>query len=145
MDPVSVIGLTGAIIGIVDVVTRSVKLLSDLKSRYNIIDLKINLLIGQLSTLRAALNQIDDLASSYLATTRHEQLYSDVSVSLQGCEAIIFVLNDRLTQMERNDYNRLTKGSKAYFLWDESTISEYLVLINNQINALNLLLTALQW
>jgi hypothetical protein len=54
MDPVSAIGLVGSIIGVVDVISGNISSIIDLQSRYKTADLKVHLLIGQLSTLKAA-------------------------------------------------------------------------------------------
>jgi hypothetical protein len=45
MDPVSAIGLVGAVVGVVDVISRNIGYLMDLQSRYKSADIKISLLI----------------------------------------------------------------------------------------------------
>ncbi|KAI7783283.1 hypothetical protein LA080_012038 [Diaporthe eres] len=55
MDPISAVGFVSAIAGIVDLIAKGVLSLSDFQSRYRIVDLKVSLLIGQLSTLKNAL------------------------------------------------------------------------------------------
>lgn len=146
MDPVSAVGLVGAIVGLVDVISRNISSLADLRSRYSKANLKASLLIGQLSTLKAALNQIAELINGSLATVAHyEQLVHDLKTSLDGCEVVILVLDDRLCSLRRSEDNDLDALSKIQFVWDGENMSDYLNLLNNQISALNLLLTALQW
>lgn len=58
MDPVSVVGLAGALIGIADVLSRSIGGLISLQSKYRSSSLVVSLLIGQLTTLKAALGQV---------------------------------------------------------------------------------------
>jgi hypothetical protein len=143
MDPISTIGAISSILGIVDVVTRSITTLADLHRSYATISLKIKLLIGQLSTLKAALGQIKELLDSPSGgIARDSQLSTDISISLDGCEAIISALDERLSKYR---WDQLTVQSKTQFIWSEKDITDFQSLLNNQVNALNLLLTAMQW
>ena len=146
MDPVSAIGLVGAIIGVVDVISRNISSLIDLQSRYKSADLKVGLLIGQLSTLKAALKHIIELVNtSLVAIPQHQQLVHDLKTSLDCCEVVVLLLDERLCYLRRSEDSGLSALSKAQFVWDEKSMTDYLNLLNNQINALNLLLTAIQW
>lgn len=145
MDPVSAIGLVGSVVGIIDVITKSVAYLSGLHSSYKIADLKVRLLIGQLSTLKAALDQVANLINSRPNIPRDHKLVSDLSIALTCVEAVIFAVDDQLSDLQRNGNQGLNTLSKVGFVWDEQTINDYLSLLNNQVNALNLFLTALQW
>ncbi|KAL2802743.1 hypothetical protein BJX63DRAFT_437563 [Aspergillus granulosus] len=51
------------------------------------------------------------------------------------------LLNQRLSQMQKD---HLTIREKTGFLWHEKETTDFQSLLNNQVNALNLLLTALQ-
>jgi hypothetical protein len=146
MDPVSVIGLVGAIIGVIDVISRNISTLKDLQSRCKIADLKASLLIGQLSTLQAAFKQIVELMNtSIIATFCYRQLVDDFKASLDCCKAVILLLEEILCALRRGEYNGLDVMSRVQFVRDEKNMTDYLNLLSNQINALNLLLTALQW
>ena len=146
MDPLSGLALTGTILGIVDVIARSINGLTSLQSRYKRVDLKIQLLVGQLTTLKAALKQVDDLVTtSQAAFGENTQLVTDLKTSIGCCEAIILVLDDRICQCQRNEGNGLSPVAKAQLLWDEKDISDFQNVLNNQLNALNLLLTAMHW
>jgi cystathionine beta-lyase family protein involved in aluminum resistance len=85
MDPISAIGLTAAVVGLADVISKSVGSLLDFQSRYKQVDLKVNLLIGQLSTLKAALSQIAQLNAKLAPIPQHEQLVQNLAVSLGCC------------------------------------------------------------
>src|SRR5450432_3013783 len=60
MDPLTIIGTTGAIANIVDVICKTVKSLRDVHSIWKDADLTIINLIAQLSSLKAALNKISE-------------------------------------------------------------------------------------
>lgn len=145
MDPVSAIGLVGSVFSIVDVIAKSVVSLLDLQSRYKVADLKVSTLIGHLSILKTALGHIADVMKDGLAFSEHGQLINDIYTSLQGCDAIIAALDDRLATLRRDDNGGLAILSKMSLLWDESTMSDYLNMLSNHIHALHLLLTVLQW
>jgi hypothetical protein len=83
--------------------------------------------------------------TSLVAVPQHQSLVHDLKTSLDCCEVVILVLDSRLCCLRRNEDSGLSALSKAQFLWDENSMNDYLNLLNNQINALNLLLTALQW
>lgn len=145
MDPISAIGFVSAIAGIVDLIAKGVLSLSDLQSRYRIADLKVSLLIGQLSTLKAALTQVGHLVEDVTHVPRDIQLVSDLSVSLLSLDTIIGALDNRLSHLRRNAEDGLSNWGRVGFVWDEQTMRDYLSLLDHQVNALGLLLTALQW
>lgn len=145
MDPASAIGVASAVLSIVNLIAKNVAALSDLQSRYNAADLKVSLLIGQLSTVKAALSQMAKLLEGNNRALRDPELIDDFSTSLGCVEAVVVVLDDKVSLVQRNAANALTTRSKVNFMWDEKTMDDYLSLLNNQIHALGLLLTALQW
>lgn len=145
MDPASAIGTVSAVLGIVSLIAKSVASLSDLQSRYGAADLKVSLLIGQLSTVKAALKQIAKLLEDGNGALRDPELIDDFSMSLKCVEDVVVILDDKISLVQRNAANELTIRSKVGFIWDEKTMDDYLSMLNNQIQALDLLLTALQW
>ncbi|KAF7871974.1 uncharacterized protein EAF02_009079 [Botrytis sinoallii] len=88
MDPVSIITLTGSVFNTRKVITSLITSLVTLKSKYKNASLIASLLIGQLTTIKTALNEV--------------------------------------------------------LLWNESEIKELNNYLNSQVNALHLLLTAVQ-
>ncbi|KAA6415288.1 MAG: guanine nucleotide-binding subunit alpha [Lasallia pustulata] len=145
MDPVSAIGLAGSALGIIDIVTRSVQTLQNLQKIYKDADLTVSLLIGQLSTLKAALCQISEWINTTLVNApQHHQLVADLTISLDCCERLIRVLNARLHELKRTDSGALSTMGKGLFAWGEKDRREFLNHLNHQTNALNLLLTTFQ-
>lgn len=146
MDPLTIVGVTGAIVGIIDVITRSVRSLCYLQAKFKGTNLTISLLVGQLSTLKAALNQISEwIDTSLVAVQKHQRLVFDLKVSLESCKVVIQLLGDRICQFEQINGNTVSVQGRILYLWGQSGITEYLNHLNNQTSALNLLLTALQW
>ncbi len=146
MDPVSVLGVAGSIVTLAGVISKSLQSLLDLQTKYKKANLTVSLLIGQLSTLKAALNQISAwIDTSLVDAPQHQQLVADLTTSLDGCELLILLLDDRLNHLKRSSTVSLNTLGRAQLLRGESDMHEYLNQLNNQISALNLLLTALQW
>ncbi|RDL41329.1 Transducin (Alpha subunit), insertion [Venustampulla echinocandica] len=144
MDPISVIGLAESLVGISDIIAKSLRRLINLQSRYRSASLVVSLLIGQLTTLKAAVNQITEWAGSSLFNTpKNEQVVADLKTSLESCKLLILVLEERISQLERDTSGSLNVKGKVEFLWEESDLKEFSNHLNNQANALNLLLTAL--
>lgn len=146
MDPLSAVGLTGSLVSTVSIITKSIHSMHDLQTRYRQTDLTLKLFIGQLSTLRAALNQICEWITTSLVTLpRHEQLVYDLTTSIEGCQVLLLILDDRLASFAKKDDESWNILDKTRFLWAEHESNQYLSQLNNHISALNLLLTALQW
>ncbi|KAJ0120087.1 hypothetical protein J7T55_000940 [Diaporthe amygdali] len=144
MDPASAIGVASAVLAIISTISKSITSLSDLQSRYHAADLKVNLLIVQLSTVRAALKQMARLMESDVGAPKDPELVEDISTCLGCVEAVVMILDDKVSLIEWNKANELTTRSKVNFIWDEKTMDDYSNMLNNQIHALNLLLTAFQ-
>ncbi|TVY47961.1 Guanine nucleotide-binding protein subunit alpha [Lachnellula occidentalis] len=114
MDPISVIGLAGSLVGISDVIARSLRRLINLQSRYRSASLVVSLPIGQLSTLKSALNQVRDFVTSSLKRVpRHEQLVADFGVSLESGKLLITALEEHIDHVEINDNGSLHAKGKV--------------------------------
>lgn len=148
MDPISAVGLTASLVGTINIITKSVNSMLALQTRYRQTDLTVRLIIGQLSTLKAALNQICDwITTSLVAVPEHEQLVLDLTTSVESCKVLLLILDDRINilNIDRDGVESLSILSKIRLLWAETESSRYLTHLNNQISALNLFLTASQW
>ncbi|KAL4935648.1 G-protein alpha subunit-domain-containing protein [Aspergillus oleicola] len=146
MDPISVLGAVGSILGIMDVVTRSIKTLNEFQGRYATVSLRTRSFVGHLSTLNAALGQIKQLLPLVDSNRSNEdgsQIATDVAVSLGCCEEIMLFMDQRLSQL-RMQKDKPSMLDKMAIVWNESETLEFQTLLNNQVNAMNLLLSALQ-
>ncbi|KAH9902161.1 hypothetical protein F4778DRAFT_111322 [Xylariomycetidae sp. FL2044] len=109
-DPASVIGISSAVVSLATIITKSIKSHSDLQSKCSIVDLKVDLLTGQLPTLKSALNHVATLAYGNSAVALHKELVGDLSVSLRCCVQLISILADRLSALQRNKSNGRTSS-----------------------------------
>ena len=143
MDPVSIAGL---VLSIVTVIAKNVNALSTLQAKNRNADLSVFLLIGQLSTLKAALGQISEWIQmeGLAAKSEHLHLVEDLNVALNGCQVLISILDDRVNQLANKEgSDSLKVQGKIVFLWEEQELNMYVTHLNNQVNALSLLLSAI--
>ncbi|KAI0201375.1 G-protein alpha subunit-domain-containing protein [Astrocystis sublimbata] len=63
---------------------------------------------------------------------------------LTGWIPLLISLEQRLEDFDTNGESNLTSAQKLTFMWDEEEIMRFSVLLNIQVNALNLLLQAVQ-
>lgn len=150
MDPASIIGLVGAIVGIADVIVKSVNALKQFQDDYEGADFRVGALIAQLLTIKAALGNVAEMineASSSITVPSpfSRQFIEDLRMSLYGCEAMVCALDSKLSNLRRNEHNGLSASSRFHMAMQDSTLDEYLVMLNNQTSALQLLLTTLHW
>ena len=145
MDPVSAIGLTGSIIGMIDVAARSVGALHALQRRWKVADLTISLLISQLTTLKTALKQIEEWITTSLNQMEHYQLVIDLEASLESCKTLLLFIDEQLAHLGLSDNVNSSFESRIKVVLQDSTVKECATHLANQSAALNLLLTALNW
>ena len=146
MDPISITGLAGSIFNIVDVITKSIKNLHDLRQKWKIADLTVNAIIGQLSTLKTALIHIQDWMSSNLSSQpQHDQVVADIRQCLDSCRLLATFICEHLTLLDWTETNIMTAASKIRAVFHDSEVQDCATYLDRQTNALNLLLTALNW
>lgn len=100
------------------------------------------LLISQLSTLNAALNQIAEWISSTLtASPQYHQLIIDLDASLSSSKLLITSMNRHISKLALTDAKALNYSSRVRVVLEDKVTKDCLDHLNNQTNALNLLLT----
>ena len=78
------------------------------------------------------------------AQSEHLQLVEDLKVALDGCRILISILDGRVDQLaNREGSDSLKAKGKIVFLWEEQELNVYVTHLNNQVNALTLLLSAI--
>lgn len=142
MDPVSAIGLSGSIVGIVDVIARSILSLLDLQKQFKDADGTLIALIGQLQTMKAGLEQvralIDDSEQSY-------QLQMDLSSAVKACDVRVHNLDEKITELDRSKADKLTFESKVRLVLGSKGTEVCLTRLDRQANAITMLISALNW
>jgi hypothetical protein len=146
MDPASIVQLVGTAVSLGDVVISCIKRLHSLKAKYHDAPLVIATITGQLYMVQAALDQLKIWNKpEYERNPRYQQLALQIDNFLDGFGLLILTLERRLEDFELNGSKTITAKQKVMFLWGEKDTSEYSALLDRQVNALNLLLQAVQW
>jgi len=146
MEPLSIVGAVSSIVSIIDVATRCISSLRALQQRWTGADWTVNLLVGQLVTLKAALDQIHGWSAKDLGTgPRHHQLVMDLDTSLESCRLLVSVIDSQVSSLNWDEADTLTFESKAKAVWKDQSIQTCVIHLHHQAAALNLLLTALNW
>lgn len=136
MDPVTIFGAVSSTVGLVDGVAKTVDRIITLKTTWQIADLSVNLLLGQLCTVKAALIRLSQI------TVQSTACFSeDVSLTLASCSELLVLLDGKLSKLEKDSQGHLPTSSKARVLWDKTETCLYQQFLDKAINALNLCLT----
>ncbi|TGO14489.1 hypothetical protein BTUL_0052g00270 [Botrytis tulipae] len=137
MDPVSILTLTGSVFTTGKFITSLITHLVTLKSKYKSASLMASHLIGQLTTIKAALDEVSNwIATSLQGADRNEQLIFNLESSLESCHVFLLMLEDHITRLDQNGIDRQLKG-KVKLLWKESEIKELNNYLSSQISALH--------
>ena len=149
MDPISIVGLLSVAGTIAGTVTSTIKGLSQLRGQYQDADLRIRLLIGELSTVKSALNQIHDWTHYLDDTHKQADVIEGLRVSLDGCQLAMDALAEEVKLLvgDATPGMGVTLGfrNKARYAWDEKTFQEHEGRLRAQVAALQLLLQAVHW
>ncbi|KAL8680712.1 MAG: hypothetical protein Q9186_003110 [Xanthomendoza sp. 1 TL-2023] len=148
MDPASILGLIATAGTIASTITKTIRDLSDLRSQYTDANVRIRLLIKELSTIKSSLTQINDWA--HLLDDAHNQaeLKDALQVALDGVELAMGALAEEVQALvdDTSDPSRVNLGfrGKTKFAWNEQDMMEHENRLRAQVSALQLLLQASQ-
>ena len=149
MEPVSILGLLSTAGALASTITASIKSLSDLRNQYKDADVRIRLLIGELSTVKSALTQINDWTHYLDDTHRQIDVVEGLRVSLEGCQLALDALAEEVRSLLGGAplESSANPGLRARtrYVWSESSLNEHENRLRAQIAALQLLLQAVQW
>ncbi|KAI0181073.1 G-protein alpha subunit-domain-containing protein [Hypoxylon sp. FL1284] len=142
MDPATILQLVGTAMSISDVVFRCIKDLSALKAKYRDAPLLLSTLIGQLYIVQTALDKLSAWKSQdFKRDPRYDHLELQMDHSLDAFSPLIFALQQ---QLSKHDKTETTAKGKLSLLWNEREMLNYSSLLDRQVNALNLLVEAMQ-
>lgn len=138
-----VIGTVGAIVGIIDVASRIISALADTRRRFGEANLTIQLLSGQIATVKAALQQIHGLVSENLQDDQHFDFIMNLDTAVSCCNLLIRILDDQISKLVcGSDGDDATFRSKMTIVLESTGTEACLQRLDRQIAALNLLITA---
>ena len=141
------IGTLAAIVGIIDVTTRTISALTDIRTRFITANDNLDILLTHLITVRAALRQIHALIEEQSITSQDHnyQLVMDLDVAIKGCGLLVSWIDGQIANVEYDADNSLKFPSKLKLLLNSKATDDCLVRLDRQLNALNLLFTTFRW
>ncbi|KAI4286724.1 MAG: hypothetical protein L6R35_004023 [Caloplaca aegaea] len=148
MDPATLLSLISTAGTIAGKITKTIRDLSDLRATYVESNVRIKLLIKELSTIKSSLTQINDWAHFLDETHDQIDLKDALQVALDGVElameALAEEVRDLLPDATPASHVQLGFRAKTKYAWNEQNIKEHENRLRAQISALNLLLQAAQ-
>jgi guanine nucleotide-binding protein G(i) subunit alpha len=145
VDPIACIGAAASIAGIIDVLSRSIALVSRLTEQWNDSQLAFMSLQTQLQALRGALDQIKTWIDLSEASDIHHQLTMDLDSIIHCCKSLVSRLNSHLETLARDSSGQLRALGKLRLIIGGRNINEIQKMVEKQVGALNLLLAACNW
>ena len=148
MDPVTAtIGLVSGVGTIVGVIGRSLSTLNAVRVHASDAELNIELLIGQLQTVQAALRQVQ----AFLATLSmplglyDQQLILDLDNSVNHCKLLVQYIDNQISKLAWTPGSRITGQRLFTLILEDKATKDCLTRLDHQISALSLCLTAFRW
>lgn len=141
------VGLVAAIGSAITIVSKTILSLNTARLKFSEADLTVELLVGQLYTVRTALNQVQAFVreSSISEDDQHEEFATDLCVAVEHCKLLVQHIDDQISRLDWLPGEHLQGRGKTRLLLEERILRDNMMLLNNQISALNLCLTAFKW
>jgi len=153
MDPVTLLGVVASSLQIAQFIGTTIQNLHTLRGKFQDADVTIRLVIGQLSTIKAAIIQIREWAEFNFDDSPKETAFVDgLNVALDGCKAAMDVLSEEVDDLIAGI--GITAGTvpitlriraRVKVVWSEDSMKAHQDRLYGQVQALQLLLTAGHW
>lgn len=144
MEPVSILGLIATAGTIAGAITKTISFLSELRGQYTDADVRVRLLIKELSTIKSSLTQINDWAHFLDTSNNQAELRDALQVALDGVELAMGALAEEVQSLvhDTSATSRLEMGfrAKTKFAWNADVLKEHENRLRAQVSALQLLL-----
>ncbi|KAL8730538.1 MAG: hypothetical protein Q9166_003992 [cf. Caloplaca sp. 2 TL-2023] len=148
MDPASILGLITTAGTIATTITKTIRELSDLRAQYTDANVRIRLLIKELSTIKSSCTQINDWAHFLDDTHNQAELRDALQVALDGVELAMGALAEEVEALVQDTSASanvdLSFRAKTKYAWNEQNMREHENRLRAQVSALQLLLQASQ-
>lgn len=148
MDPVSAFGLVSGGLQVVQIITQTVAGLATLRGKFNSADLTIRSLIGELTTIKSAITQLEDWARyNACEAPEHNEYDEGLNVALDGCRAVMEVLSEDISSLTKSAAGEGSVGfrTRVRVVWNDEAMKDHQERLRAQVLALQLLLQACQW
>ena len=142
MDPVSIVGLIDASIGLAFKCAEVVKKMNDIASMYKQSLLTVMSITQCLDTIQYAWERIGSWTKAYTpdANVDDDQFVSRMARILEAGTIVLDALEEDLVQFSNES---MTFGQRVKLIWDEKTFLDHQSRIRDQATSMSLLLQAI--
>ncbi|KAF2105557.1 hypothetical protein BDV96DRAFT_560251 [Lophiotrema nucula] len=140
-EALAVVATIASIGSLVDILARTIAIIDSLASQWQESNLMVLNLNTQMRTLKSAVVEIKDWMETNTGEIHH-QLILDLDSSLSCCQLLASRLDRDLSSLGDQPGGRLPLAAKAKFVVKNNSLAEIQRMVDSQIAALTLLLTA---
>jgi hypothetical protein len=145
VDPLSILGAIGAVANIIELITKSISAIREIHGRWKEANLVFISLASQLTALRTALKNIQEWASGSLNEENDYQVVMDLDVSITCCVMLMEKFDTFLVELNQSSDMPLDFAAKVKLLFGTKDLDGVQKMVERQVSALTLLLTAFNW
>ncbi|KAK1751560.1 ankyrin repeat-containing domain protein [Echria macrotheca] len=140
-DPITILGAASAVLAIIDVLAKTIRSVSELRSKWNLADLTVSTFEMQLTGLNFALTEIKRWADRN-SEDPHYQLAMDIDRCLSHCRLLIAVIDGEIANLRTSEGSPLDVAARIRILFKTQGMSEAQEMIKHVTNTLGLILGA---
>ncbi|KAI1630605.1 hypothetical protein F4809DRAFT_654690 [Biscogniauxia mediterranea] len=143
MDPVSIAGITGFAVNLVELLGKTIRSVCDAYDKWRDADLFFLSLRAQLGTLKTALISIKSWLTFNVEDV-HYLLQIELGVSMKCCQSLISKIDEFMAEVndDASGVNQLTLRGRAKITFSGASMEDVLRMVDRQTNSMNLLLNA---
>ena len=148
MDPVTAtVGVVAGVSTILGALGKSISTLNTFRVHLSDAELNIELLIGQLQTVQAALRQVQAFLTtlSQPLSLDDQTMIIDLDSSLNHCKLLVQYIDNQISKFAWTPGSRITATKLVTLLAEDKATKSCLTRLDHQVSALNLCLTAFRW
>jgi len=142
-DPITILGATSAVITIIDLLAKTIRSVSELRSKWNMADLTVSIFEMQLTSLNVALSEVSKWVDRNSEEDPHYQLSMDLDHCLSHCRLLIAAIDREIANLRTSeDSQHGDVAAKIRILFKTQGMSEAQEMIKHVTNTLGLILGA---
>lgn len=142
MEPATIIGITA--FGLADRLTKTLNFLLQLTTKFRYANVKITLLIGYLGSINAAICEIANIVKMLSKRAKYEELADSLNTTLKCTKLSLSFLESKIEGLRSGSQDEVSMVDKITMILKDAEFDGYINGISSYVNALNLLLNALQ-
>src|SRR6186713_75592 len=132
-DPITIIGTIGAVANIVDLVSKTINSIRDLRGRWKDADLAFLSLTSQLSALRAALIKIQEWSDNELSIDLDYQLIMDLDISMTCCRLLVGKFDQFFLNLDQTADEPFDFAAKVKFVFGTRDLDDVQKMVERQV------------